>query len=120
MNTRANTFRFAASFRQLAGVLSILLLLAGLLPSHADARILTAERGAIDSISLQSSSEDLPNRPDSVPCHIACQCSCSSTVLPEVMEQSTPLLVRPIRFAMGAAPFLPFAPQAPPSKPPRI
>ena len=120
MNTRTNTLRFAASFHQLAGVFSILFLLAGFLPSHAHARILTVERGAIDTVSLQQGNEDQPNLPHSIPCHIACQCSCSSTVLPDVIAQPALLLIQQIRFVIGAAPFVPFSAQAPPSEPPRI
>jgi len=120
MNTRANIFRFAASSRRLAVVFSIFFLLTSLLPSHADARIFPAELGAIDTAALQLGNEDQRDLPDSIPGHVASQCACSTTMLPDVMEQPARLLIRPVRFVMGAAPFVPFGAQAPPAKPPRI
>jgi hypothetical protein len=119
MSTRPTISRLAASFRQLAGMFSVLFLLTGLLPSHAGARIGVGERGAIDMVSLQFGDQSQSNMLDGAPNHVAGQCSCSSTVLPDVISQPSSLLIRPVEFAMGAIPFLPFAAQAPPSKPPR-
>ena len=122
MNTRANISRFAASLRKLAGMFAILFSLAALLPSHADARLLIKadERGPADAASLQIGDEDRQNVPDGIPGHTASQCSCGMSVLPKIAVQAAQLFIRPVRYVMGAAPFVPFGAQAPPSEPPRI
>lgn len=120
MNTRANTSWFAASSRRLAVVFSIFFLLASLLPSHADVGIFAAERGAIDTAYLYTENEDQPDLPDGIPGHLANQCACGITMLPNVMAQPVSLLIRPIQFVMGAMPFVRFGAQAPPVEPPRI
>ncbi|MGE0372899.1 MAG: hypothetical protein AB7Q01_13525 [Gammaproteobacteria bacterium] len=120
MNTRANILWFAASSRWLAVVFSIFFLLAGFLPSHANARFFAADRGAIGAAFLPLGSEDQPSLPDGgLPDHLAGQCACGVTVLPDIMAQSGSPLVRPVQFSMRVAAFVPLGAQAPPGEPPR-
>lgn len=118
MNTRANINWFAASFRRLAVALSIFILLASLSPAHAGPDNAGPERGLV-GISFSTANDAQPNLPDGMPGHIAGQCSCSISVLPQSTAQPVLHLVRPVRFALTASPSIVFGAQAPPSEPPR-
>lgn len=119
MNTRANAIRFATSFRWLAVVFSVVILLSSLFPSHAGTSFVAGDLNMASASTLQSGNEDQPNPPDGMAGHIVGHCSCSIVVLPQPMAHPVSLLARPIRFAMTASPFIPFGDLPPPSEPPR-
>lgn len=120
MSTRANMNWFDTSLRGLVVVFSIAILLANLLPAHANAGNEGPgyERGLLE-ISLATTDDAQPNLLDGMPGHIASQCSCSISVLPQYTAQPMPHLVRPVKFAMTVSPFMALGAQAPPSEPPR-
>lgn len=120
MSTDANLSWVAACRRRLAAALCVLMLSAGLLPIHADARAALAgfDQAPVSAVE-PAHDDDAPVAPDAVLCHLACHCACKIAVLPDAAVRRTSFLVRSASFAVAPSHASRPGLLAPPSEPPR-
>lgn len=120
MSTDANRSWVAACRRRLAAALCVLMLLAGLLPVHADARAALAGFDRVPVAAVEPAHDgEVPAAPDAVPCHAVCHCACKIAVLPDAAVRRMSSLVRSAPFSVAPSHALRPGLLAPPSEPPR-
>ena len=112
-------FSFAASCRKLAGILAALVLIATLLPVHANARNDGFDGGQTVLKSLMAGADESPAVPDEIPGQLTCHCVCSMSALPALEPQPVLRLIEPVQFIPARPPSLICGAQAPPVEPPR-
>lgn len=119
MSSNANRSWTAACRRRLAAALCVLMLLAGLLPTHVFAQAVPARFVQAIVLVTQTGDEEAPAKPYAVAGHAAGQCICKIAALPAAAEQRVSCLSRPALFAAASSPSSRPGALAPPSEPPR-
>lgn len=120
MSTDANRSWVAACRRRLAAALCVFMLLAGLLPIHADAQAALAGFDPVPVAAVEPAHDgQTPAAPDAAPCHAVCHCACTIAVLPDAAARRTSSPVRSAPFAVAPSHALRPGLLAPPSEPPR-